>query len=302
MDVATAGQDQARSYGRGIFFMLLAVGWFSAMTATAKHLTADYSIFQIIFFRNFVPLPFVFALLVTRGGLGALRSQRPGLQVLRNATTFCSHSLLFIALGHLALSDATAIQFSSPLIITALSALILRETVGPRRWIAVIFGFLVVLYIVAPEGDFHWASLVLLLATFCYGLMVIMTRLLSRRDSVAVIFFYMTLIGTLISGMTLPWTWITPSLPDLSLLVLVGFFGAFAQLCLVTAVSKAPPPVVAPFEYTLMLWAIGFDLLLWGVLPDSRALIGGAAIAAAGLYIAQRESGFATRLRRVFLP
>jgi drug/metabolite transporter (DMT)-like permease len=302
LGVVAAGQERALTYGRGILFMLIAVGWFSAMTATVKHLTADYSVFQIVFFRSLIPLPFVFGLLVARGGLGALRSRRPGLQIVRNLFTFASNSLLFLALGHLALSEATAIQFSSPLIITALSALFLREAVGPRRWLAVIFGFLVVLYIVAPRGDFHWASLVLLLATFCYGVMVILTRILSRSDSVAVIFFYLTFIGTLVSGAILPWVWITPTLNDLLLLILVGLLGALAQLCMVSAVSKAPPPVIAPFEYTLMLWAIGFDLLLWDVLPSGRALLGGAAIAAAGLYIAQRESGFATRLRRVFWP
>jgi drug/metabolite transporter (DMT)-like permease len=302
LGVVAAGQERALTYGRGILFMLIAVGWFSAMTATVKHLTADYSVFQIVFFRSLIPLPFVFGLLVARGGLGALRSRRPGLQIVRNLFTFASNSLLFLALGHLALSEATAIQFSSPLIITALSALFLREAVGPRRWLAVIFGFLVVLYIVAPRGDFHWASLVLLLATFCYGVMVILTRILSRSDSVAVIFFYLTFIGTLVSGAILPWVWITPTLNDLLLLILVGLLGALAQLCMVSAVSKAPPPVIAPFEYTLMLWAIGFDLLLWDILPSGRALLGGAAIAAAGLYIAQRESGFATRLRRVFWP
>ncbi len=292
MDSSTPTVPVSASIGRGIFLMLLAVAWFSCMTATVKHLTADYSVFQIIFFRSLVPLPFVLLLLVGRGGFRALQSHRPGLQILRNMIAVISNTCLFLALGYLALSDATAIQFTSPLIITALSALILGDRVGPRRWLAVITGFAVVLMMLSPSGQFHWASLVLLFATFCYGSMVIATRILLRSDSVGVTFFYLTMIGALASAVLMPWVWVTPTLNDLLLLIMVGAFGGLAQLCLVSAVQAAPPAILAPFEYTLMLWAIGFDLLLWQIAPAGTTLLGAAAIAGAGLYVAQRESQF----------
>ena len=296
METAAHRDATVGGYGRGILLMLLAIGCFSTMTAMVKLLSDDYSVFQILFFRNMVPLPIVFTFLLMSGGLAAFRSRRPGLQVLRNSIAVVSNLCLFYALGRLALADATAIQFSSPLIVTALSALILRDHVGLRRWVAVVLGFLVVLFMVAPSGSVQAASFVLLLATFFYATMVVITRVLSKYDSVPVMFFYLTLIAGLVSGATMPWFWITPSGGDLLLLLMVGLFGSSAQFFLMCAIKVTPPAVIAPFEYTLMLWAVGFDILIWQAWPTAATLVGAAVIAGAGLYIAQRESQFASLL------
>ncbi len=288
--------SQPSNLGRGILLILVAIGCFSSMTASVKYLSADYSVFQIIFFRNIVPLPIVLAVLLHKGGITALRSHRPGLQLFRNLLGVTSNLCLFLALGYLALSDATAIQFTNPLMVTALSAMVLGDRVGPRRWIAVILGFAAVLLMVSPTGNFEWASLVLLFATFCYALMVIVTRILSRKDPVLVILFYLSLIGAISGAIALPFVWITPTLQDLWILLLVGVFGPAAQLFMVMAIKWAPPMVLAPFDYTLMLWAVGFDIVLWQIYPANQTLIGAAIIAAAGLYVAQRETRFFDRL------
>lgn len=292
---AIAAEEQPR-LGLGIALMLVCVGFFAAMSVTVKFLAADYSTWQIVLFRNMVPLPIIFLIVVSMGGLAALRTRQPGKHLLRNGMSLVSHLLLFHGLGFLALADASAIQFMSPLMVTALSALILKEKVGPRRWFAVFAGFCVVVLMVAPSGNVQWASLMVLASTVLYGLMVITTRVLSRTDSAGVIFFYLSFIGTLASAAAMPFVWVTPPLEDLGLLFLVGVFGGLAQFTLVSAVRLVAPSILAPFEYTLIIWAVGFDVVLWHVNPAAATLIGATIIAMAGLYIAQRESQFATRL------
>jgi len=282
--------------GLGIALMLVCVGCFSALSATVKFLSADYSTWQIVLFRNVVPLPFVFLLVVARGGLEALQTRRPGMHLVRNGLAMLSNLLLFFGLGFVTLSDASAIQFTSPLMVTALSAILLGETVGPRRWVAVLLGFCVVILIVAPSGNVQWASLIVLVSTLCYGLMVISTRILARTESAGTIFFYLCFIGTLVPAAAMPFVWIDPTMTDFGLLLLVGVFGGLSQLFLVNAVRLVSPAILAPFEYTLILWAVGFDVVLWHVQPAAGTLVGAAILAVAGLYIAQRESQFATRL------
>jgi len=282
--------------GWGIALMLASIGCFSAMTATVKFLSVDYSVFQIILFRSVVALPVVVFLVMRAGGLAALRTDRPVLHFLRNLLALLSNFCLFFGIGFLSLADASAIQFTSPLTVTALSAAILKETVGPRRWLAVAAGFCVVVVMIAPSGDVQWASLVVLLAVIFYGLMVICTRLLARTESSLSIFFYLSLFGTVAGLAAMPFVWIPPSAGDLAGLLLVGVFGGVAQVCLVSALRRVSPAILAPFEYTLIIWAVAFDLLLWQVQPSAGTLIGAGIIAAAGLYVAQRESGFATWL------
>ena len=281
-----------RRYGRGIALALLSVGFYCGMTATMKQVTADYSVFQILLFRHLFALPMILPMLLAAGGVSDLRTRRPRLHLLRNSVIIIGHLCLITGLGELALTDVSAIQFTAPLMVTALSALFLRESVGPRRWAAVLAGFAGVLVMVPPAGDVRPAALIILLGTFCYAAMIIMTRLLAATDTVAAIAFYGMLAGVLAGLIALPWVWITPSPADLLLLILVGLFGGLAQLTIVAALKRAPPPVLAPFDYTIMLWAVGLDLVLWRATPSLQTLAGAAIVAAAGLYVAHREAGF----------
>ncbi len=206
------------------------------------------------------------------------------------------------AIGFLALADVTAIQFTGPLMVTALSALVLHEAVGLRRWLAVVAGFAGVLIMVPPTGEVSPAALVILFGTLCYAIMVILTRVLTATEAVGTIAFYQAAVGLTVGLGGLAWAWTTPSWGDFFLLALVGVWAGLAQLTLVTALKHAPPPVLAPFDYLIMLWAIGLDLVFWQVFPSSQTLIGAAIIAAAGIYIAQRESGFARIVWRKLAP
>ncbi len=122
--------------------------------------------------------------------------------------------------------------------------------------------------------------------------MIILTRVLTATEAIGTIAFYQAAVGLTVGLGGLAWAWTTPSWGDFFLLALVGVWAGLAQLTLISALKRAPPPVLAPFDYLIMVWAIGLDLVFWQAFPSSRTLIGAAVIASAGLYIAQRESGF----------
>ena len=291
--IDTATPQAAPRYGRGIAILMVSIGLYAAMIATVKHVSADYSMFQILFFRNLFALPMILPIVLAGGGLRTLGTKRAGLHLTRAGVSVTGHLSLYWAIGFLALADVTAIQFTGPLMVTALSALVLRDSVGIRRWLAVAVGFAGVMIMVPPTGEVSPAALVILFATLCYAVMVILTRVLTRTEAIGTIAFYQAIVGLAVALGVLPWAWSTPSLSDFLLLALVGVLAGLAQLTLVGALKHAPPAVLAPFDYLILVWAIGFDLVFWQVVPSWQTLAGAAVIAGAGLYIAQRESGVA---------
>ena len=292
MSSGAAGKEDKQRYGRGIALAILSVAFYASMIASIKQVTTDYSVFQILFFRNLLALPIIIPIALAVGGPRSLLTNRIPLHLLRISISMTSHLCLFIGLGTLALVDVSGIQFTAPLMVTALAALVLREHVGAWRWIAVLVGFAGVMVMAPPTGAFNPAVLIVLFGTLCYAGMVITTRILVRTDPVGTIALYQALVGTAVGLVALPWVWTTPSVSDFLVLVLVGFLAGFAQLCLVGALKVAPPPVLAPLDYTVMLWAVGFDVILWHTVPSFQVLSGAAIIAAAGLFIAHRETAF----------
>jgi drug/metabolite transporter (DMT)-like permease len=286
----------ANLYVRGIGLLALSVAFFAIMNAIIKHLAATYPTMQMVFFRNllaFVPLlPF----LIHAGGLEALRTRRPLAHAFRALVGISAMAGFFYAYGRLPLAGVVAIGFAAPLFMTALSVPLLKETVGIRRWLAVAIGFVGVLVMVKPgSGVFEPAALTALAATLGVALVFIAVRSLSRTEGSATIVFYFTLSGTAVSGAFLPWHWVTPDALGLALLVLVGLLGGAAQMCMTQALKLAPVSVVSPFEYTSLLWAVGFDVALWGVAPATNTLFGAALVIATGLYILHRETIAARR-------
>jgi drug/metabolite transporter (DMT)-like permease len=280
----------------GIGLIVLAVAFFAVMNVFIKHLSATYPTMQIVFFRNllaFVPLlPF----LMHAGGIAALRTRRPLGHAFRSLVGLAAMAGFFYAYGRLPLADVVSIAFAAPLFMTALSVPLLKETVGVRRWSAVVIGFIGVLIMVKPgSGVFEPAALVALVAAFGVALVFISIRSLSATEGSATIVFYFTLFGTVVSGAFLPWHWAAPDAWGLLLLCIVGLLGGAAQMCMTNALKLAPVAVVAPFEYTSLLWAVGFDLALWGRAPARNTLVGAALIVATGLYILHREAVIARR-------
>lgn len=284
--------------GLGIGLMVASLCLFVSMDALIKHLTlSGYSTMQILFFRNALAFVPIGLLVIQQGGLSALATKRPMGHLVRSLIGLTAMAGFFYSLNTLALSDLVAISFAAPLFMTALSVPLLKEKVGVRRWLAVIVGFVGVLVMVKPSANVEFTSLIALGATVFYALAMITVRNLSKTESSAAIVFYFTVIGTIVSGGLMLSHWETPDLWGLMLLVGVGLIGGTAQIVMTSAIKQAPIAILAPFEYTALLWASGFDILIWNVFPAPNTLWGALIVSATGLYILHRETRLNVRAR-----
>ena len=249
-------------------------------------------VFEIIFFRNafaFVPL----GLYIWRTtGFEVVRTKRPLGHLLRSVVGLSGMVCGFSAVQYLPLTEATALQFASPLFMTALSALLLAEPVGKHRWGAVVVGFVGVMIMARPvPGHMNVAGVTLgiLSALGAAGAMVAIRQIADTERGPTIV-FYFTLGGTVLGlAGSLLFGWTIPDLRTLGLLVVAGLIGGVGQLFLTEALRNAPIGVVAPFDYTQLVWAALLGLVIWGELPHPATIVGALIVAASGVYILHRE-------------
>jgi drug/metabolite transporter (DMT)-like permease len=283
---------------RAVFYMVAAVSALAVLDAGVKWLTSVYPVPQIAFLRYLVGLVLALGLAPRLGGLATLRTRRLSGHMLRSALNLATILTFYYALKLMPLADAIAIVFAAPLFMTVLSVPLLRERVGPRRWTALVVGFAGVLIILRPSGaGLDPAALMALASALFYALTMISSRQLSTTESSHAILFYYSAAGLLATGAVLPWQWITPTPGDLWVFLLVGVVGGFGQFFLNQAFRYGEVSLLAPIEYTALLWAILFGFLLWDELPSWPVLGGAALIIASSLYIIHRETALARRDR-----
>ena len=284
--------------GLGIALMVLSVAVFTCMDAIIKHVAqAGYTTPQILFFRNlfaFIPLSI---LIHRQGGLSSLATKKPMAHLIRSLIGLTAMGSFFYGYRTLPLSEAISISFAAPLFMTALSVPMLDEQVGIRRWLAVIVGFVGVLIMVRPPAHMEPATLVMLFGTVFFSLAMIVVRRLSATETSSSIIFYFTLMGVVLSGALMPWFWITPNFTDLMLLISIGIIGGIAQILVTSSIKAAPIAILAPFEYTALLWAVGFDIVIWQIFPSFYTYLGAGILVSTGLYILHRETRRGTRAR-----
>jgi drug/metabolite transporter (DMT)-like permease len=277
----------------GISYRVAAMACMAILATIVKWTgQAGVPVFEIILFRNlfaFVPL----GLYIWRTtGFEVLKTQRPMGHLVRATVGLSGMVCGFSALQHLPITEATALQFASPLFMTALSALLLSERVGRHRWAAVIVGFIGVLVMARPvPGHFNLVgvSLGLMAALGAAGAMVAI-RQISDTERGPTIVFYFTLGGTILGLVgCLLFSWVVPDWKIAALLVVGGIVGGVGQLFLTEALRQAPIGVVAPFDYTQLIWATGLGLLLWGEVPHLTTVVGAVLVAGSGVYILHRE-------------
>ena len=205
-----------------------------------------------------------------------------------------------MGLRGLPLAEAVAVSFTEPLFITALSGPLLGEAVGVRRWAAVIIGFVGALIMVRPGTEaFRPEALLVLTAAFAYALAMVLTRRLTRTETDVALVTYTTLIAGLASLPFASLVWQAPGSGDLGLFALVGIAGGSAAYLLVIAYRNAPAAVVAPFDYTSLIWASVFGWMLWREAPEPAVWVGAAIVAAAGVYITRREMALGRSAREM---
>jgi drug/metabolite transporter (DMT)-like permease len=262
------------------------------MRSPSSSRASGVSIWQIAFCRALFAFIPTLALLQMRRGWRDLRTRRLRDHLLRSAITITALACFFYGVGAMPLADAYALTFAAPLFMTALSMPLLRERVGRHRWAAVCVGFVGVLIMVRPGGGvFDPAALVLLAGTLLYAVGIILVRGLSATEPTLTIVFYFNLFGSLIAGAALPISFAPPEdWLTAGLMVAIGCVGGLAQLLLTHAYARAPVAVIAPFDYTAMIWAVLIGLVVFGDVPQPTMLLGAALVIGSGIYILHREA------------
>ncbi len=276
---------------RGIVAMLCAVACFAVMDACLKILSAHYPPIQVAALRGMAGLPLVLGWAWWRGAFGEMMRVRFSLHLLRGALAIVMLLAFSYGLRTLPLSEAYAIFFVAPLLITALAVPILGEHVDWRRWVAIGVGMAGVLIVMRPttRGLLSLGGLAIMASAAGYAASAISVRVLGRSDSTFSMVFWMVVLLSIGAGL-LAWpTWMAVRAQDAWVLVGIAVFGTAGQVCVTEAFRRGEASVIAPFEYTALAWGSLLDWLLWHVLPESMTLIGAAVIVASGIYLIRRE-------------
>ena len=276
---------------RAVLSMLAAVALFALMDAGLKQLTAHYPPLQVAALRGAASLPFVLAWALATVGVMPLLRVRWSLHLLRGVLGVTMMVSFVYAITSLPLSTAYSVFFVAPLLITALSVPVLGEKVGPRRWAAIAIGLVGVLVLLRPSGQglISLAALAVLLSALMYAISALTVRVLARTDStLSMMVWLMTMIAVGAGVLAIP-GWVPLRAADGWLILAVGITGALGQYAITEAFRRGQASLIAPLEYTALVWGVLLDATLWGVLPDRVTWLGAGIIVASGLYLLARE-------------
>jgi drug/metabolite transporter (DMT)-like permease len=281
--------------------LIIATGTVLAgMDGTAKYLALEIPIVMVIWGRYFFHTVLTFSLYAGRTrSLAFLRARRPGLQFIRAGALFGATGFMYTAITRMQLADASSIQFLAPVLVTAFSSLVLGEKVGPRRWMAVVLGFIGVLLVARPgSGVLGWTALLPLATAALLAVYLIMTRIIHTKDDPAATTFYSTAVGAVVLSLVVPFYWqdLTPF--QWAVMAAMGAAGALGHYFLIKALFLAEASMLAPFSYAQVVAAIVWGFVIFGDVPSGWTLAGACVVIASGLYVWWREAG----LRRAGEP
>ena len=301
---------------RAVFWLISGVFTFSLQDIVIKTVSGSYPVHEVIFTRCVAALPFILFLVYRSGGFATIRSPRSGALIVRGVMLLCSYTSYFLAFPVMKLADIIALYATVPLFVTALAGPVLGEKVDPKRWAAMLIGFVGAIVMVRPGSSvFELASLLPVVAAFAYAAAQISARRLGLADSAAVMsfyqnFLYMAAAGALALGVTL-WggaydghrsivfllrQWQTPDLRDLLLIAACGPIAAIGMTMLGEAYRLEEANIVTSFEYTTLIWGTLWGYLIWNETPGLHSVIGAALIVGAGLLLLVFARGKAPRM------
>lgn len=283
----------------GIAYMVAGIASFAAMDAIGKWMVRDHSVFQILAIRSSLIAMSLTAAVPFVGGRDVMRSPQVLGHVLRALAGVAAFLFFFTSVRYLPLADAVAIAFGGPFIVTALSVPLLGEQVDLRRWIAILIGFIGMLLIVQPTGTgFRPAALLVIAASISYALMMIITRWLAlEHQEKAFTFVLYNFIVQALCGWACVSVWVLFSdggwrpmdARSWGLIIVMGALALAGHFGIALAFQRAPVSVVAPFEYTALIWATVLGFVVFGDFPSAAVWSGVGVIVAAGLYTIHRE-------------
>ena len=281
--------EPRRNVLRGIGFMLFSIFIFSMANVFSKWILAFYPPAQIFFIRGFAALA-VLTPFLARERFAALNNvPRPGLQALRVALSVADGMLYFTAVKFIPLVDASTCYLAAPIFVTALSAIVLREHVGWRRWSAVLIGFAGVIIALRPTGAaFSWYALIALAGCLCSSVLMMVTR--HVRGTPDIVLAVSQIAGSFaFGGLLSVFMWVTPTWAIVLMILISGIVNVCGLLCANRALKLAPASVIAPFQYTAIVWALIAGYLAFGDTPSVNTILGAVIVTSAGIYIFLRE-------------
>ena len=274
----------------GVVIMLIGMFLFSVNDAMGKWLVGSFSVGQVLLIRSLGAFLILGPLLVTQDSAQALfRPERPLLQVARVLFAAADVGFFYASVAYLPLADALTFYMAGPIYVAALSHFFLGERAGWQRWTAIVVGFIGVVIVLRPSSaSLSWASLFALLGSFSLAVTLIMSRLL-RSTSDSVLVTWQT-VGVLVIGAVMSVNaWTTPDLPSLLAMLTLGVVASIAHMMMTRSMKLASASLLAPLQYTLLLWAIILGAVFFDEFPDLQVLIGSAIIVVAGLFIFHRK-------------
>lgn len=302
MAMAIASSSSERAPLSGMTLAAIAFALMTAMDAIFKLIASGHPPYQILFINAGFALVPIFAWAYVTGGFERFHTARPGMHLLRGGLSCVSSICAIYAYSRMSLSDFYAIVFAAPLVVTALSAFWLNEKVDRARWVAVAVGFIGVLIVAHPSSSgatlkaVFAGRLAALLSVFCYALSVVMVRRMRLGESDIAFSLYGYFSRILFCGLILLVIKAPPMhAQDFMHLSVSGVLAGVSSLCLMTAYHRSPLSVVAPFQYTQILWGALAGWLLWAQMPSMHLMAGAVIVAASGLFVIYQEM----RLRNV---
>lgn len=282
--------ESRQSVLAGILLTSLAYLLFSTQDAAIKLLVADITVLQILFFRSATILIGCGLVGGTKVYAQAARSPIVRAMLLRSFLILIAWLCYYTAAKHLQLAELTTIYFAAPIIVTVLSIALLGEKVPAIRWAAVLLGFVGVFIACDPARlGFSMPVLLVLAAAFLWGLSIVLLRKIALQERTLIQLILNNAFFLVIAGLPLLQLWQTPDPRSLALLVGVGVLGGVAQFLLFEGMKRAPVSIIAPFEYTSLVWAFALGFAIWGDVPRAEVFIGAVLIVGAGLIIVASE-------------
>lgn len=278
------------SLAAGIALMTCAGFLFATLDSLAKHLTYILPVIQIVWARYVVQTTLMTGYVTYSSGTRFLHTRRPVLQVLRGLSLLGASLCMYLSLPHIPIADATALVFFTPVVVTVLSVVVLKEKIGIHRIMAIGVGFAGVMLIIEPgfgtTGPYH---LLPIAAAMINAVYLMLTRQLAGAEESAATQFHTTAVGTVVLSFFVYSVWVTPSATTMGLLVVLGALAAAGHFCLVRAFSHAPASLLSPYLYCQVIFAALYSVLWFGDAPRPMMIAGAALLMASGLYIWWRE-------------
>lgn len=282
--------DLHRNEWKAIALTVIGFSLVPGMDATAKYLSGDYSVLQIGWARFVFHLMFVVPVVLVRHR-DQIWPKRPVLQFARGLFQMSATLLFFGALSYMPIADALALLFAYPLLVTALSPVLLGEHVRGLQWVAIAVGFAGVLIILRPGSEtFHWAAGYAVAASVCFALYMIATRKVAGTSPPLVTLVYSAVVGASVLTVGAPWFWSAPRGSDWLLMILIGLVAACGHFTIVKAFELAPASRLAPYGYVEILSATALGYFVFGDFPDAWVFVGIGIIIVAGVLVSFRPA------------